>query len=71
MTRPQNSVAFASECAAVERELRAARRLIACFERMMVGCTVQSWAGWQNGNGTNVGDAIERARKAYQKASKP
>lgn len=51
---------------AQERELRAARRLIACFERLQVGCQ-GDWSGYQNGNGTNVGDAIERARKQYYK----
>jgi len=71
MTRPQNSVQMAYESEAIERELRAARRLIAAYERIMIGCTVQSWEGWQNGNGTNVGDAIERARTAYKKVSKP
>lgn len=50
----------------MERELRAAHRLIACFERLQVGCQ-GDWSGYQNGNGTNVGDAIERARKQYYK----
>jgi hypothetical protein len=68
--RMLNSVALAAECAGIERELRAARRLIKCFERMIVGCPYD-FTGWENGNGTNVGDAIERARKAYKKASKP
>lgn len=58
----------ASEVAA-ERELRAARRLIAAFDRIMVGCPDQSWTGWTNGNGTNVGREIERARANYLKAS--
>jgi hypothetical protein len=71
MTRPMNAVQLANHAYATEIELRAARRLIAAYERMLIGCRVQSWAGWQNGNGTNVGDAIERARKAYLKASKP
>lgn len=55
------------DIAAQERELRAARRLIACFERVTIGCSNRSWSEWENGNGTNVGDAIERARKQYYK----
>lgn len=71
MNRPRNSIELADFVNATEVELRAARRLIVACERMLTGCRVQSWAGWQNGNGTNVGDAIERARRAYQKVSKP
>lgn len=71
MTRAQNSVQLAAESAAVERELLAARRLIAAFERILIGCREKSFDECENGNGVNVGVAIERARKAYKKATMP
>lgn len=63
----QISPQMRDEIVAQERELRAARRLIACFERLNVGCRDTSWHGWEDGNGKNVGDALERARKQYYK----
>ncbi|WP_186157239.1 hypothetical protein [Burkholderia gladioli] len=55
------------EVAKMAKELKAARRLIATFGSMLIGCREQSFAGWQNGNGTNVGDKIDAARRAYDK----
>ena len=69
--RPQNSVALAASAAADQRELRAARRLIAAYERILTGCTYKTFSGYQNGNGTEVGTAIDRARAAYKKVSQP
>ncbi len=43
----------------------AAAELIAAFESLMIGFRDQSWAEWQNGNGTNVGKKIDDLRKRY------
>ncbi|KGC17779.1 hypothetical protein ACS0X5_05960 [Burkholderia gladioli] len=62
-----SSLAQPDEVAKMAKELKAARRLIATFGSMLIGCREQSFAGWQNGNGTNVGDKIDAARRAYDK----
>ena len=53
-----------------ENELKVARRLIAAFEQIAVGCKEKSFADWENGNGKNVGIEIERARKKYHAIAK-
>lgn len=55
------------EIADMARELVAARRLIDRFESMLVGCVRQSFAGYENGNGRDVGTGIEAARRKYHK----
>lgn len=63
-----SSLASLDEVANMAKELKAARRLIAAFGSMLVGCREQTFSGWANGNGTNVGDKIDAARRAYAKA---
>ena len=68
--QPENEIDIrttAADARIMARELVAARRLIASFESMLTGCNVQTFAGYENGNGTNVGDKIEAARRAYSK----
>lgn len=47
------------------RELAASRMLIASFERMLDGCREQTFAGYENGDGENIGDEIEARRHLY------
>jgi hypothetical protein len=51
----------------ITREIKASRTLIERYERMLVGCKEQSFSGYENGNGVNVGDAIDKARNTYSK----
>jgi hypothetical protein len=46
----------------------ASHELIAAFESLTDGCDDKSWARWENGNGRNVGNRIEAARKEYYAA---
>lgn len=55
--------------AAPAPSLAAAIELVAAFESSMEGCTDKSWSEWQNGNGDNVGQRIEAARKVYYAAA--
>lgn len=41
---------------------QAARRLLAALDRLDEGSASPGFAGWENGNGENVGDEIEEAR---------
>lgn len=50
---------------AMARELAASRKLIASFERILDGCRETTFAGYENGNGENIGDGIETARRTY------
>lgn len=49
----------------IANELVDARTLIAAFERMLDGGRELTFAGYENANGENVGDAIEAARVEY------
>jgi hypothetical protein len=44
-----------------------ARRLLKALDRLDIGTDEPGFAGWENGNGTQVGDEIEAARKSLAK----
>jgi hypothetical protein len=45
-----------------------ADEVIAALDALHEGCNEQSWTGWQNGHGEEVGDRLERALQAYKAA---
>lgn len=47
-----------------------ADEVIAALDALNIGCTEQSWIGWQNGDGEEVGTRLQAAIDAY-KASQP
>lgn len=60
------AVPGADELKAIGRELKAARTLVKRVESMQDGCTVPKFAGYENGNGKNVGDGVDKALATYR-----
>lgn len=54
--------ALAADMQSMAEELVIARTLIGLFESLLDGCSNQSFAGWENGEGQKVGDQIESVR---------
>lgn len=45
---------------------KAAKRLLTALDRLDEGCREPGFAGWENGNGEQVGDEAENARQALR-----
>lgn len=57
---------YAAPVAAQPSKNALADEVIAALEALHVGCTEQSWIGWQNGDGEEVGTRLQAAIDAYK-----
>jgi hypothetical protein len=60
-----NTVASPQDIQSMARELKAARTLVSRLQKMTEGCTDPKFAGYENGNGIDVGTNIDKALATY------